>query len=227
MKTRHRIVVGFFLVVALASIGCHSLHQGGSEEGVIEYKTSAVDEKGQFASMAPNLMTLKYKNDVLSAEMSTGLGIVDIKFISDDKKKLLTQLVRIISQKYLSKSDSAGAVKFLEKLPAYDVKKVDQYKVIAGISCQKAEIYRKGTSDHLFDVFFTNELGLNHPNWWNEFAEIDGLLMEYQLCRYNLNLHFIATSVKHIRVDSGSFTPKGRYNVVSQEELNGYFDAFK
>jgi len=212
--------------IALLS-GCSSPGKGSGNEGVIEYEVSPVNPKGPFASMAPTNMILKYKDDKLVAEMNTGLSSLNIKLVSDNNKKRFTQYVRILNQKYSSTATSASLNILLKDLPEYDIKKTEDTKTIAGLTCNKAEIYARGTSTHLFDVWYTTEFKFSKPNWWNEFAGIDGMLMEYQMKRYNMDLHFIARNITSQLVDTADFNPKGNFKSISQRELNSYFDSFK
>jgi hypothetical protein len=230
LKNRRSIRLLSVFAIALcigSGTGCKSPGKGSAGEGMIEYQVNPVNANSAFAAMAPTSMTLKYKNDRLIAEMSTGLSAVEIKFISDNKKGKFTQCVKILNQKYLCSFNATSMNSLFKDTPKYDVKKVDEFKTIAGLNCQKAEIYEKGTNKHLFDVFFTDEFKFTKPNWWNEFSGIDGMLMEYQMKRYNMDLHFIARKITSVAIDSTVFIPKGNYETISQNELNSYFNAFK
>lgn len=208
-------------------VACNSTTKGSADEGVIEYKTEIVDSNNALGAIAPSLMVLKFKNNLLSAEMKTGMSAVGIRFISDDKKHKFTQLVRILNQKYICSANAKNIRAIFKDTPEYDVKKVDEPKVIAGINCQKAEIYEKGKAKHLFDVYYTDAFKLDKPNWWNEFSEIDGLLMDYRMKRFNFELHFTAKKFEQIHLDSSEFKMNGNYIKITQEELNSYFDALK
>lgn len=214
------------ICIGLAA-GCKSPGKGSAGEGMIEFQVNPVNPNSAFAAMAPTAMTLKYKNDRLIAEMNTGLNAVEIKFISDNKRGKFTQCVKILNQKYICSFTTASMATLFKDVPKYDVRKLDEFKTIAGLKCQKAEVYEKGTNNHLFDIFFTDEFKFTKPNWWNEFSGIDGMLMEYQMKRYNMDLHFIARKITSVAIDSAVFIPKGNYETISQNELNSYFNAFK
>jgi hypothetical protein len=226
--TKHLQIIFLSLIAGVILLsGCKSSSKGSEDEGLIQYDVKAVDAASAMAALAPTSMTLKFKNDMLVAEMKTGMSAVGIKFVSDDKKKVFTQLVRILNQKYCCTANNKNLKKIFKKVPEYDVKKVEEYKTIAGIQCRKAEIFEKGTSKHLFDVYYTDQFKLNKPNWWNEFSEIDGLLMEYNMKRFNMELHFVAKKFDQVAIDVTEFNTKGDYTAISEDELESYFESIK
>lgn len=226
--TKNNKIASLFLIAGLAlTSGCKAPSKGSDDEGMIEYDVSVVDSGNTIAIMAPSSMKLKFRHDVLAAEMKTGMSAVGIKFISDNNKNVFTQLVRILNQKYICSANAKNLKTIFRYSPEYRIKKTDEYKMIAGINCRKAEISDKNNGRHLFDVYFTDAFKFNKPNWWNEFSEIDGLLMEYNMKRFNIELHFIANKYEQVQVDSTEFNTKGDYLRISEDELNSYFDALK
>lgn len=225
-KQQQIIFLSFIAGIGLL-FSCNSSTKGTSDEGIIEYEVTPVDPGNVLSAMAPNSMTFKFKNDLCIAEMETGMSAVGVKFISDNKKNIFTQLVRIFDRRYSCSANAENLTDIFKNVPKYNVKKVEEYKTIAGIKCQKVEISEKGKNNHIFDVYFTDVFKLNKPNWWNEFSEIDGMLMEYRMKRFNLELHFTAKKFDQIHIDTTEFSTKGDYKRISQDELDSYFDELK
>ncbi|HXC03192.1 MAG TPA: hypothetical protein VNZ86_00495, partial [Bacteroidia bacterium] len=65
------------------------------------------------------------------------------------------------------------------------------------------------------------------PNWSNPYHEIDGVLMEYQLKRYGLELRFNAVSVSKASIDESIFTLPSEYKLISRAEMASKFSDFK
>lgn len=216
-----------FIVCIGLLFSCNSSTKGTSDEGIIEYDVTPVDPGNVLSAMAPKSMILKFKNDQCIAEMETGMSAVGIKFISDGKKNIFTQLVRIFDRRYSCSANAENLNAIFKNVPKYTVKKVEEFKTIAGIKCQKAEIFEKEKNNHLFDVYFTTFFKLNKPNWWNEFSGIDGMLMEYRMKRFNLELFFTAKKFDQVHIDTTEFSTKGDYKRISQDELDSYFDELK
>lgn len=226
--TQRKLITPLIVFIGVALlIGCNYTTKGGKDEGQILYSVTPVDPESVMSSLAPGSMSLKFKNDKIIAEMQTGMSTLSIKYISDNKKSSVSQLVRILNQKYACKATAKNLNTVFKKIPEYDIQIVDEFKTIADINCQRAMVFEKGTTNYLFDVYFTDVFKLSKPNWWNEFAAIDGLLMEYQMKRFNLELRFTAQKFDQIQVDPSEFTIKGDHIKISEDELESYFDVFK
>ncbi len=226
--TTYKLIASLIAFVGISLLtSCNYATKGGEDEGQILYSVTPVEPENVMSSLAPSSMTLKFKNDKIIAEMQTGMSTLGIKYISDNKKSTISQLVRILNQKYACKATAKNLNTVFKKIPEYDIQIVDEFKTIADINCQRAMVFEKGTTNYLFDVYFTDAFKLSKPNWWNEFAAIDGLLMEYQMKRFNLELRFTAQKFDQIQVDPSEFTIKGDHVKISEDELESYFEVFK
>jgi hypothetical protein len=77
-----------------------------------------------------------------------------------------------------------------------------------------------------FDVWYTNELNIKDPNWTNPYKEIDGVLMEYQLKKYHLELRFNCTSVSKASIDESIFQLPSDYKIITPQEMEKKFEGF-
>src|ERR1035437_692720 len=87
--------------------------------------------------MAPSKMTVKFKNNLSSAEMSAGMGLFSTSFIADPQKKSLIQLVKLLNKKFsmvLNETDlkKENELFNLEIIPSKET------KMIAGYKCEIA-----------------------------------------------------------------------------------------
>jgi GLPGLI family protein len=211
------------LLFLLIVMGCG---RGGDgkvvSEGIIEFEASAVDPNNPMADLAPNKMVVKFKDHKSVAEMSAGMGLLTMSFVSDYNNKTVTQLVKLLNKKYAS---IANADEIQKEIAGSKLKvlKTNETKLIAGYRCKKATISYEDNSQPPFDVYYTDEIELEKPNWSNEYNEIDGVLMEYQLKRYNLELRFTARRVAKSTVEDSDFETPGDYKVISQKELDDLF----
>ena len=89
------VVIGVIIWVA----GCKEMDEKFISEGEIEYSAKVIDPNNPMASMAPSKMTVHFKADKSSAEMSAGLGLFSTSFISDPSTRTVTQLVKILNKK--------------------------------------------------------------------------------------------------------------------------------
>jgi len=221
MKKLFYGLLGSFYI--LFAISCGHTDEKFISEGVIEYDAKVVDESNPMASLAPSKMTVKFKNNYSVAEMSAGMGLFATSFISNPEEKKLIQLVKLLNKKFSLVQNEAEITKENSSYPV-DVKLVEGTKVIAGYNCKKAHVTltdEYGVNE--FDVFYTTELDIKNPNFANPYSMIDGVLMEYQLKKFGLEMRFTAKIVKNEGVDDISFELPSDYKKISQEEMNELF----
>src|ERR1044072_4296316 len=134
------------LLIAFASClyilgltSCSNTDEKFISEGAIEYDAAVVDQSNPMATLAPSKMTIKFKNNKSSAEMSAGMGLFSTSFISDPETKTMTQLVKLLNKKFSLVQQDADIKKENELYPV-QVTKVKGSKMIAGYNCQKAHV---------------------------------------------------------------------------------------
>jgi GLPGLI family protein len=196
-------------------------------EGLIEYKVTPIDPGNPMAALAPTKMTLKFKDNYCAAQMSAGLGLFGISFISDPEKKRFMHLVKLMNSKYalIFQGDEA-ITKDVDADPKPIIEKTNDTKIICGYNCKKAIVTYKDTSIAGFDIWYTNEINIQHPNWSTPFHDIDGVLMEYQMKRYKLELRFTCKSVSKAEIDNSTFDLPAEYKVITQAEMEKKFEGF-
>jgi GLPGLI family protein len=188
-------------------------------EGTIEYTASVVDDSNPMAAMAPSKMTVKFKNNKSVAEMSAGMGLFSTSFISNPENKTLTQLVKLLNKKLALVQNQVEIKKESDAYPV-EITLLKETKMLAGYKCNKAHVKVKDDSGTEFDIFYTKELGIANPNFANPFHEIDGVLMEYQMKKFGLEMKFTAKSVKKEDVEDSMFEMPSDYKIVTQDEMN-------
>jgi len=92
----------------------------------------------------------------------------------------------------------------------------DETKEIAGYNCKKANITWKGNK---FEIFYTDEISIEDPNWNNPFPEIEGILLEYQYEMFEIKTRVTATKVSKEEVPDSEFEIPEGYEKVSKKEM--------
>lgn len=210
-------LIGFLNI--LFWVGCKPTDEKFISEGTIEYAASVVDQNNSMASMAPSKMTIKFKNNKSSAEMSAGMGLFSTTFISDPEKKSLIQLVKILNKKFSLIMNEADLKKENELFNIEVIPKKET-KMIAGYKCEKATVHYKAGGFTDFDIYYTKDLNIKNSNFANPFYMIDGVLMEYQMTKFGLEMKFIATAVKKEEIDDCVFQLPADYKPLTKEEMN-------
>jgi hypothetical protein len=217
------------LLIAFASClyilgvtSCSNNDEKFLSEGSIEYDATLVDQSNPMVGLAPNKMTIKFKENKSCAEMSAGMGLFSTTFISDPDKKTLTQLVKVLNKKFSLIQNETEIKKENEQYPM-TITPLKDKKVIAGYNCEKAHVKVEDETGSEFFIYYTKDLNIKNPNFANPFASIDGVLMEYQMKKFGLEMRFTAKSVKGDDVDESCFELPADYKPVSMDEMNELF----
>jgi hypothetical protein len=213
-----------FLCLASFSYGCSDIFKKDICEGIIEFKAEAVDPKKQNSITVPDKMVVKFKNNYYSAELEAGWGMAKMKFISDPVKKLFRSQVFFLDKKQsVMNMDEIKSTNHY--LPDYEVEYGNKTKEIAGYQCKNATIKFKDGSPST-EVWYTKDIAIKDPNWSNAYYKVDGVLMDYTLRKFELELHFTATSVSEASIDDTYFTIPAEYGMVPNSELENMFAGF-
>ncbi|CAN5163542.1 hypothetical protein BH09BAC5_BH09BAC5_17390 [soil metagenome] len=223
MRTRIARLFLFFTITFLSQ-ACSDIFKKNIKEGVIEFKSEAIDSKEHASMTVPDKMVVKFKNDFTSAELEAGLGFAKMKFISDPvKKEFRSQVFFFEKKQSVMNFDELKKTNYY--LPDYDVEYGNKTKDIAGYSCKNATMkFKDGTPS--YEIWFTKDISIKDPNWANAYYKIDGVLMDYRLKKYGLELHFTATSVSEATIDDSYFTIPAEYTPVKNSELEKMFEGF-
>jgi GLPGLI family protein len=217
------------VIVLLCLMFCNKCKNDNGKvvsEGSIEYAASVVDEANPMAALAPSKMTIKFKNNKSVAEMSAGMGLFTTSFISNPEVKTLTQLVKLLNKK-LALVQKEADIKKENDLYPMEITQLKETKMIAGYKCNKAHVKLKDDNNTEFDIFYTKELSIANPNFANPFHSIDGVLMEYQMKKFGLEMKFTAKVIKKEDIDDAVFERPTDYKIVSQEEMNTLFEQIQ
>lgn len=206
----------------LSSTGCKNSDEKFISEGEIVYDAAVVDQANPMAGMAPTKMTVKFKDNKSSAEMSAGMGLFSTTFISDPASKSMTQLVKLLNKKFSLVQDAEAVKKEVDAYPV-EITPSKETKTIAGYKCKKAHVKVLDGNASEFDIYYTKGLNIKNPNFANPYSSVDGVLMEYQMKKFGLEMKFTATSVKNVDVDDDVFELPPDYKPITEKEMNDLF----
>jgi GLPGLI family protein len=151
------------------------------------------------------------------------MGLVTTKFISNFKKKEATQTLSLLGKKYASVINANEVNKLIEKEPAFSIKLQPEQKKIAGYNCKKAHIDFASDSLDDFDVFYTDEIAIADPNWSSPFRKINGVLMEFRIHKYGVDMVLKAKNVTRKEIDDSQFEISDDYKKISMNEMDKMF----
>jgi len=222
--TTKRILQFSYFVSLMTLMSCSGSKKSEKAltEGVIEYNAEVVDQSHPMAGLAPGSATVKFKDNRLQVEMST-MGIFNTIFISDPSKKTLTQMVKFMDIKNAciqTKADLSQENKDYELI----LEEVKGTKKIAGYNCKKVKATYINKPTENFDVYYTNELGLDSINNIGPYKQLKGMLMQYRLKKLGLEMCFTATAVKKEEIKEDVFEVPAFYKIVTRTEMEKLFE---
>lgn len=213
------------VVIPMAALlnGCQNglLHPKVTE-GVIEYALSfpEYDPNGLMAGMLPEKTTLAFTENRQAAELSAGMGVFRTALIADNEKREGEYRLSVMSKKLVAHLGETDVDVFNKESVAFSILYIDQVDTIAGYPCKKAVAVYEGIDKPEIDLWYTDRIAMENPNWFGPFSEIPGVLLSYEMVQYGMRMRLDATSVVAGPVDPARFKPKDGYTAVSPEVLH-------
>jgi GLPGLI family protein len=221
MKIFHPFFISIFFI---GLISCSdSTTQKGLTQGIIEYEIT-YPETGEdipFREFMPQVMLFKFKDNQMAFEMNGPMNMVKTTFIADTESKKVLHLIKLMNNKFATEY-TGYEINSIDDYQNILVKYTDETKIIAGYDCQKAIITFRDDENTSFEIFYTNHLKINTPNWSTPYKNIDGVLMQFRLKRYNLTMDFTAKKVKKATFSEDDFQQPEEYKTVTKEEVRGF-----
>lgn len=173
---------------------------------------------GLMASMLPEKMTMVFKDGVYKTEVAKG-SIFKTTFIIDCNKKTVTNLFQFGTRKYYAVMNEKAVKKMLGKEPIPQYLDSNDGDSLAGFLCKKTVAYYEELEQPDVAIYSTNDIKISNSNWWTPFHEIEGVLLEYEVERFNFRMRFSATNVTQREVEDSEFDIPSNYKKVSIEKI--------
>ncbi len=220
-----------FLIIATLAVfsSCNDAKNSGPTQGIIEYEIKVLNNQNPIltSDLLPGTMVARFKNNCMSQELSAGLGMFSTTFVSNLEKKSVFQTLQMLGKKYSCVADSMQLVDIINKEPLLNFELVPGQKVIAGYTCKKAIAKYADGSKPPIEVYYTEEIAVKDPNFYFNYHQIKGVLMEFNVTRYMIEMRLTAKSVKNEEVADSYFNLDSSSKIVSLEEMNNYFTGGK
>jgi len=209
--------------------GCkQGLFKKHNSEGTIEYKVAVMDSNNPMAKFAPDKMLVKFKNNLSYAQLIAGMGLFETDFVNDEPNHKIIQMVRLLNKKVFYIADTNAVNKELKASPKLVFTPSSDTKVIAGFKCKKIGVAYADNKFPPFDLYYTEDIKLDNPNWATPFRDINGVLMGYRISRYGFYLECTATKVSmDDAIDDKQFQIPPEYKKISKEQIDELYKSFQ
>ncbi len=140
----------FFVFVSLLFLGSCDKIGNKQDEGFINYEISypiPLADKWMERIM-PHEMEMKFKGSQIKTDLSFGMGMVKIGYLSNSEKQEVHELLKFMKKKNFAHRNAKEVDLMLKDIPEHKITLGNQTKTIAGYNCKNAlvEIMKKDSS---------------------------------------------------------------------------------
>lgn len=216
------------LSVLLLFIGFTSCKSEPLKEGKIVYAIDYPDQKDNFFlySILPKEMELFFKDGRMHSSIKKA-NLINSLYVDCNKKQVAA---------YFNYGTEAYNVTLIENeikamlavQKKYKISYLNETDTIAGYDVKKALATSETDPRDKIELWYTEDISINNPNWYNPFHEVPGVLLAYSIDRYGIRMVFKAKSVEEIAVEEALLEPSKNGKSISYIDYDSKLaDLFK
>lgn len=200
-------------------------------EGVVVYEVSypEISEDHLLKPFLPTRMELSVRKNKMRFETKAGIGLFQTGYILDNRSRELDAFLKLINVKYASKYNEEAVINSLLQEPAITVDMTGETASMMGLNCKVSTLSFKGLKDQR--LCYTEDLSIPGLNWHTAYADIPGLLLEYDLFKGGVHMHLKVLEIRRESVPSKAFELGDDYQFIQNKdydrELAKTFTALK
>ncbi len=204
-------------------LGCGTgLLQPKVSEGTIEYALTFpdYDPNGLMAGMLPEKTTLSFTEHKQVAELSAGMGIFRTMMQVDNSGHSMDYHMSMMGKRIVSHLKPRDMDLFNSDYGTATILYTNDVDTIAGYPCRKAVAIFNRLEQNEIELWYTDRIQMDDPNWFGPFAEVPGVLLRYDMVQNGIRMHLDATVVTPGKVDQSKFAPKTDHESVAPPVLH-------
>ncbi len=204
-----------FIAGCLQDNANRSIKQGRIEYH-IAYKTDSVHQK--VTDLLPRRMKLVFNPDSAINIMEGFMGLYKLNSITHFRSKKCSTLLKVPNYAFLYEGKRGEPMCCFDLMDNMIIDYVDEEKDILGFKCKKANISFPD-SDIRFSIYYTHDIKIKNPNVTNPYKKIDGVLMEFELNMFFLNMRFTADKFVPLADNETNFHIPKKYIKLTREQM--------
>ena len=214
------LVLGLTLAVYLAA--CSGANPGKSNtEGVIVYEVSfPFDQDNPYINIFPKEMTFTFKKNKIRAKLASFAEVVCSEFIIDNTNKRFEQYFKVFDEKYHLQLDEEGVQQMIGLMPNLELHTTTELDSLAGLICAKSLANFIDRSAQPIVLYHTPTIGIRSPNWYNQFSELNDVLLAYEIEQFGKRMRLEAKEIRYEEVSDDKFILPEGYESVSFTEMH-------
>lgn len=223
-----RILLVTIIVLAIALFQACKFKIGDKaiSEGTMKYSITYLDDesKNPIISLMPSHLKMSFKESSVIMEVEGWMGVFKTSFIKNGSSKEAITLLKMLNKKYCYRSyGSKGYLGFDangEMIIEFD----EELKEILSYSCKHAKVTLP-EKNLTYDIYYTEEIGIDNPNEFTPYDQIPGVLMEFQIEINGIPMYLIASEVIESEIPDEAFDVPEGFEDVPREELEKIFSS--
>ncbi len=220
------------LPLSFLAIGCgHINNKAANSEiysGTITYRITYPPSvnANPMSFLFPSEMKTAFEGTRQKSEFKNKLNLYKLEFIFGNQPDSTFALLKLLEKRmFVPTSSDSFVLPFLsfshDKLSFVD----DSVRNIAGFDCKKV-VCSTGRNDvQELTIWYTDQLGVEHPNRNTPFSEIPGIMLEFEVLYQGMLLHLEAISVVNEPHPGEIFDIPANYEVSSIGEIQTLIDS--
>jgi len=210
------------LLVAACNKISNKVFDNRISEGTIEYRVSfpELNDESITATLLPETMIYSFKDDQFASFFEAAGGVFKNKIIANRKEKRVDHELKVFRKQIKVLMNETDVLQMLADYPKMTVIKTEDRDSIAGYPCKKALVVFEDIEIPEVEIYYTQEINMDTPNWCTQYHEIDGVLMAYEIEEFGIRMRLEATSVEPNQVSPEILNPNTEYQAISREEMD-------
>lgn len=215
------LVIMLFLVTACSKIS-NNVFEAKPSEGIIKYKISfpEVSDESITATLLPDQMTYAFSPTSFASNFETAGGVFRNKIVANRRTRTVDHQLKVFRKKIETKMKETDVMQMIAAYPKAAVIKTSQTDTIAGFHCKKALIVFEDVNIEEIEVYYTDQIEMDSPNWCTQYHEIDGVLMAYEIVEFGIRMRLEAEEVKTPLTDLEMLQAETEYSEITKEMMD-------
>ncbi|WP_343605856.1 hypothetical protein [Fluviicola sp.] len=161
-------------------------------EGTIIYSVDYPNSKKNafLYSILPKEVEVSFLNGVVRHDVSRA-NLQNI-VLFDCNQKQVEIYFQYGEEAFKTKLTPKEMQNMLRDQATYDIRFTDETDTLAGFQVKKAIARGKKNKSDVITLWYTEEIGLKDPNWYNTFHAVPGVLLAYSIDRFGIRMDYRA-----------------------------------
>ena len=214
----------FIMIVIIAACSklAPSSFAGNISEGIIEYKISfpEMGSESLTATLMPDIMTFAFKENSFASYFEAAGGVFKNRIIADRKEKKVEHQLKVFRKKVKVIMDETEVLQMLAGYPKMTVIETGDIDTIAGYPCNKALLIYDDVEKKHIEVYYTNSIKMENPNWCTQYHDIPGVLMAYEIVEFGIRMRLEAISVRNEKIQPELLSPQDDFTPITKASMD-------